>query len=247
MHANGSHQRQITSAAPGHADARPTWSPNGRYLAFVKTARHKKFGYLTRYDTVSHHFVTFSIPDNSGQPTIQQVQVTARPAAVAWNRARNAADKPGFFILFEGTGHPFCMAHFYCLDALGMGRQAQHRNGFPSAADQTHMPTRLLDPDWFPVDPAFGSDALTTVEICASGHCAHSGIRLQIGQPTILPGAYQAVYSPTGGHVAFVRDASGMPQIYLTVNDPAGAQRDARLLTAGTQPDWQPLAAVPPT
>jgi hypothetical protein len=246
MHANGSHKRRITRAAPGHFDSRPTWSPNGRYLAFVKTARGKKSGYLTRYDTVTHDLVTFSIPDNSEQPTIAQVKVTALPAAVAWTQARNAASKPAFFLLFEGTGHPFCMAHFYCLDALGLSHQYQHKNGFPSAADQTHTPTRLLDPDWFPVDPAFGSDALTTVQTCASAHCAHTGIDLQIGQSAILPGAYQAVYSPTGRHFAFVRNVRGRPQIYLTNNDPAGAAGAARLLTAGSQPDWQPRALAPP-
>jgi dipeptidyl aminopeptidase/acylaminoacyl peptidase len=57
MNANGSHKRQITSAAPGLTDGRPTWSPGGRYLAFVQTVRSARLGYLTRYDTVTgiHH------------------------------------------------------------------------------------------------------------------------------------------------------------------------------------------------
>ncbi len=246
MRANGSHQRRITDAAPAFTDARPSWSPGGRYLAFVKTARRHRFGYLTRYDTVTRRFVTFSTPFMSEHPTRRQVKVTALPAAVAWTRARNAADKPGYFILFEGARKPLCMAHFYCLDALGMGHESQHKNGFPSAEDQTHVPTRLLDPDWFPIDPAFGTDALTTVESCSSGHCSHTGIALQIGQPTILPGAYQAVYSPIGRHFAFVRNVRGKPKIFTTINDPTGAKHAAKLLTAGTEPDWQPVAPFPP-
>lgn len=46
--------------------------------------------------------------------------------------------------------------------------------------------------------------------------------------------------------IAFVRNVRRVPEIYLTVNDPANANPDARLLTAGTEPDWQPVAPFPP-
>jgi dipeptidyl aminopeptidase/acylaminoacyl peptidase len=116
----------------------------------------------------------------------------------------------------------------------------------PSAEDQTHKATRLLDPDWFTVDPAFGTDALTTVESCTSAGCTHKGIRLQIGQPTIVPGAYQAVYSPVGRQIAYVLNSRrGTPEIYIAPNSQV-AQSFATLLTSGTQPDWQPLPAPAP-
>lgn len=241
MNANGSHKRRITDAAPGHTDGRPTWSPSGRYLAFVKTARHHSFGYLTRYDTVTHWFAAFTTMVNP--PHL--IRVTARPAAVAWARALNAASKPGYFILFNGA-RKLCSATRFCLDALGMGHESQYRNGYPSAEDQTLKPERLVDPDWFPIDPAFATDALTTVESCTPLHCTHKGIALFITAPTILPGAYQAVFSPTGRQIAFVRKLRRVPEIYLSVNDPANANPDAKLLTAGTEPDWQPVAPFPP-
>jgi hypothetical protein len=240
MNANGSHKRRVTHGAPGHTDARPSWSPSGRYLAFVQTARHHSSGYLTRYDTVTHRFATFTTTISPPG----RIKVTARPAAVAWARALNAANIPGYFILFNGAGK-LCSAPYFCLDALGMGHESQYRNGYPSAEDLTLKPERLLDPDWFPIDPAFGTDALTTVESCTP-HCTHQGIALFITGPTIVPGAYQAVYSPTGRQFAFVRNARGKPEIYVTVNDPANANPDAKLLTAGTEPDWQPVAPFPP-
>lgn len=254
MQASGSGKQQITGAAPGFTDSRPSWSPNGRYLAFVRTALHASSGLLTRYDTVTGNFVTFSTPFNSEQPTVRQVKVQALPAPVAWAFAADAGSTVpnAYFILFNGAGSgEFCTPGLYCLDALGMSSESQYKNGFPSAEDQTAAPTRLLDPDWFPVDPAFGTDALTTVESCGSAGCTHTGIMLQITQPVILPGAYQAVYSPTGRRLAFVRNVRAgrstqtTAEIYITLNDPAGAQADATLLTSGSQPDWQPLATSP--
>ncbi len=48
------------------------------------------------------------------------------------------------------------------------------------------------------------------------------------------------VYSPTGGLIAFVRNVPGRPVIYR-VSPFAGQVR----LTAGSQPDWQPVAPAP--
>lgn len=87
MSASGHDQAQITRAAPAYTDARPSWSPNGRYLAFVKTRHGRAYGYLTRYNTVTRGFATFSVPYHSEAPTVRQVKVTARPAPVAWGWA----------------------------------------------------------------------------------------------------------------------------------------------------------------
>jgi hypothetical protein len=245
MNASGSHKRQITSAAPSYTDGRPTWSPSGRYLAFVSSKRHAGHGNLIRYDTVTGQFRTFTT--TVSPPGL--ISVTALPGtAVAWARALDAGGSQfGYFIIYEGTG-VLCRPHWYCLNALGLGYESQFRNGFPSAEDQTPGPVRLTDPDWFPIDPMFATDVLSTVESCTSvGHCAHTGIELQILGPVVVPGAYQAVYSPIGRHIAFVRNVRHSPQIYLTINDPTLAASAARLLTAGSQPDWQPIAPFPPS
>ena len=87
MNADGSGKTRITAAAPRYTDGRATWSPNGRYLAFVKTQAGRAFGYLTRYDTVTHRFVTFT--GSISGPHVDQIQ--ALPGtAVAWQWARNA-------------------------------------------------------------------------------------------------------------------------------------------------------------
>lgn len=247
MRASGSHKRQLTSQAPGYTDARPTWSPNGRYLAFVKTRRGAKFGYLTRYDTTTGKFATFSTPYHSESPTKRQIKVTALPAAVAWAWARDATGvSHGSFIVFEGATAPKCPSGSYCLDALGFGAQSDHRNGFPSAEDITSKPVRLLDPDWYPNNPMFDVNVLTTQENCPAGHCSATGIDLTPGSAPILAGAYQAVYSPSGVYLAYVRNHRGTPEIYL-YSPPGIVPLPARALTAGTQPDWQPVRPVPVT
>jgi hypothetical protein len=235
MSATGSHKTKLTAQAPGYTDSRPTWSPSGRYLAFVLTKRGATHGYLTRYDTVTHKLATFSTPYHSDSPTRRQIKITALPAAVAWAWARNAGTGHGSFIVFEGATAPACPAGFYCLDAVGYGAQRDYRNGIPSAENRTASPVRQLDPDWNPVNPLFSTDVLTTQEKCAAGHCSHTGIDLQSTSTPVLPGAYQAVYSPTGGYLAYVRDTRSGAEIYLYA--PAAIVA----LTRGSQPDWQPL------
>jgi Dipeptidyl peptidase IV (DPP IV) N-terminal region len=233
MDANGSHKTQITSQAPAYTDARPTWSPNGRYLAFVKTKKGASDGYLTRYDTVTHKFATFTTSVNG-----HQARVTALPAAVAWARALNAANQPGYFIIFEGATQPACPSGEYCLNALGFSAQSDHRNGFPSSEDATASPVRLLDPDWSPNSPSFDVNALTTQESCSASHCTHTGIDLTIGASPTLPGGYEAVYSPSGAYIAYVKTMRGKPEIYIY------APTAIVLLTHGSQPDWQPVPAA---
>jgi hypothetical protein len=181
---------------------------------------------------------------------VRQVKVPALPAPVAWAFAADAGSTTpnAYFILFNGVkdvgGQEFCRPHFFCLDALGMSTENQYKNGFPSAEDQTMMPTRLTDPDWFPITPLFSADVLTTQEQCSGPTCTHSGIDLGIGAAPVLPAAYEAVYSPTGRQIAYVKDSRRTPEIYLASNvaSPTGTA-----LTAGSQPDWQPVPLSPST
>lgn len=244
MNANGSHKTQITSQAPAYTDARPSWSPNGRYLAFVKAKKGVGYGYLTRYDTVTHRFATFSTPYNSEQPTRRQIKVTALRAAVAWAWARNATGVSyGSFIIFEGATAPRCASSSHCLDALGFGAQSDYRNGFPSGEGETTKPIRQLDPDWYPNSPLFSVNALTTQQKCSGGHCTHQGINLTIGSAPVLAGAYEAVYSPSGTLLAYVKNVHRTPKIYI-YSPPTVGPIIQGALTTGTEPDWQPLAPV---
>lgn len=247
MAASGGHKKRITSQAPAYTDARPTWSPNGRYLAFVKTRRGARYGHLTRYDTTTGKFATFSTPYHSEAPAKRQIKVTALPAAVARARARDATGVGhGSFIIFEGATAPRCPASSCCLDALGFGAQSDYRNGFPSAETTTAKPVRQLDPDWYPNNPLFSVNVLTSQQKCPAGHCSATGIDLTPASAPILPGAYQAVYSPSGVYLAYVRNRRGGPEIYL-YSPPGIVALPARALTSGTQPDWQPVRPAPVT
>jgi hypothetical protein len=241
MKANGSDKTQLTDSAPRFTDGRPTWSPNGRYLAFVQTFRHRSYGILTRYDTVTRRFVSFT---DTISTHLIKVAVLAS-TAVAWQWALNATGQAfGSFIIYEGANQQ-CLGERFCLDALGFGRQNQYRNGFPSAEFLHSAPTRLTDPDWFPIWPKFSTDVLTTVEDCSVLPCKHSGLALRITAATILPGAYEGVYAPIGDRIAFVRNVRGRPSIYTyPIVEFAGSK--PVFLTNGTEPDWQPAAPFPP-
>lgn len=242
MNANGSKKRRITDRAPVFTDGRPTWSPNGRYLAFVKTYRHLSFGYLTRYDTVTGRFVSFT--DKIATPS--QIRVAALAGtAVAWQWALNATGQAfGSFLIYEGARRQ-CIGKLFCLNALGFGQQDQFRNGFPSAESHHSTPIRLTDPDWFPIKPHFATDVLTTVENCMAMPCTHSGLMLQITSAIILPRAYQGVWAPLGDHIAFVRNVRGVPRVYTDKISPVAVFSPV-FLTDGTEPDWQPSAPFPP-
>jgi hypothetical protein len=240
MNANGSHATRITHQAPAYTDSRPTWSPNGRFIAFVQTARHATYGYLTRYDTAKKTFATFSMPYKSERPTRRQVSVTALPGPVAWAWALNATGKTfGSFIVFEGATAPLCAAGRSCLDALGFRTMTDYTNGFPSSEDATKLPVRQVDPDWYPDRPMFDLDVLTTQEKCSGATCTAEGIDINPTSSPILPGAYEAVYDPDGGFLAYTEAGRRAPEIF--VYGPPGIVE----LTWGSQPDWQPVAPFP--
>src|SRR6185437_14152334 len=140
MNADGSHKTQVTNAAPASTDARATWSPNGRYLAFVKIAKGRTSGYLTRYDTVAGTLRTYVTSAKTGS-----VKVTALPWQ--WTAEGQSA------LVFEGTGR-LCPSQFrFCLAAVTYSRQSDYLGGDPSLEYAHSNATRFRDPDWFPDHP----------------------------------------------------------------------------------------------
>ncbi len=237
MNADGSHLAQITRAAPAFTDARPTWSPNGRYLAFVKTARGAKSGYLTRYDTATRTSRTFITSSESGA-----LRVTALPAPVAWQVTAEGDSA----LLFEGTGHVLCPASFkFCLAAVTFPSQSAYVGGDPSLEYAHANTTRFSDPDWYPRRPPFATGVIVSVAKCPAGApCTHVGIEPSLNFPlpaTVLPGGYQAVFAPNATRLAYVKNVRGTPTIFTTANTPSRPARPGTRLTTGTEPDWQPL------
>jgi hypothetical protein len=232
MRANGIGKTRLTHGAPKVTDSRPSWSPDGRYLAFVARNRGTSYGYLTRYDTATHQLTRFS----TDPP--QSLQVTALPAAVAWTR-----NDQGYWLLYNGTGKQ-CMAGYYCLNLLGMQTESA-THGYPSLEQGTKVPQRWLDPDWYPVNPVYYDGLIATVESCTASQCTHIGIDSPASppKPVILPHAYQAVFSPTGTRLAFVRDTYGTPEIYLAHDNASGPPDHIRRVSTGNEPDWQPVPA----
>ena len=235
MDSNGSHKKQLTGAAPKYVDSRPTWSPNGKYLAFVRTARGSAYGYLTRFTLASRTLKVFTTTINGH---LIRVAALAAPVAWVWALTSTSSTEHGSYLAFEGAAKLCAYSGQYCLDLLGFPSQSGYSNGYPSAE---YAPTtfRLTDPDWFPVRPLYYSDLMTTQENCPAGHCKPVGLDLTVTASPAFPRAYEGVYSPSGGWIAFVRNAHGKPVIYL-----AGVRARPDRLTGGSQPDWQPVAAA---
>ncbi|HUB41821.1 MAG TPA: hypothetical protein VMA72_23500 [Streptosporangiaceae bacterium] len=235
MNADGSHKKRLTDAAPRYTDSRPTWSPNGRYLAFVRTQRRHSDGYLTRYKFATRTINTFTTTING-----HLIRVAAKPAPVAWAWALTSPDSTthGSYLAFEGAGRLCRYSHQFCLNLLGFPSQSRYSNGYPSA-EAAPTKFRLTDPDWYPVNPVFGTDLMTTQENCPAGHCTPVGLDLTVLAAPQYSGGYQGVYSPSGDLVAYVRGIHGRPVIFV-----ANAFATPARLTAGSQPDWQPVAGA---
>jgi Dipeptidyl peptidase IV (DPP IV) N-terminal region len=230
MKANGGEKKRLTDAAPRYTDSRPSWSPNGRYLAFVQTRRGHSHGYLDRYNLAGHNVRHFTTTLNG---TLRQV--AALPAPVAWTWTPTSSTGHGSFIAYEGAAALCAYPHHYCLNLLGFDSQAKYRNGFPSAED-VDTTFRLTDPDWYPIDPAFATQLLTTQETCTASHCTPQGLDQKVSASPTYPGAYEGVYSPTGAMIAYVKGSGRHAHVYVA-SDLAGPTK----LAAGSQPDWQPL------
>jgi Tol biopolymer transport system component len=235
MDSNGSHKKELTSAAPRYLDSRPTWSPNGKYLAFVRTAAGKPDGYLTRYTVASRALHVFTTTMNGH---LIRVAALAAPVAWAWAATSSSSSTHGSYLAFEGAAKLCAYAREYCLDLLGFPAQSGYSNGYPSAE---HAPTtyRLTDPDWYPVNPLYYSDLMTTQENCSGSRCKPVGLDVTVLASPAFRRAYEGVYSPSGGSIAFVRNVRGRPVIYL-----AGVTAGPVRLIAGSQPDWQPVPAA---
>jgi WD40-like Beta Propeller Repeat len=232
MNANGSRKTRLTDAAPRFADSRPTWSSNGQYLIFVKTAARAAYGYLTRYNLADGVQVGYTDTINSPRP----IDVAALPAPVAWTHASNG----GYFIAYEGAAAQCPSPYKYCLNLLGLSTQSEFRNAFPSAEDDHTTAVRFTSPDWYPIRTVYYRDIIATSENCPAGHCAVAGTDYRL-EHLILPGSYDAVYAPTGQYLAYVKNVRGTPVIDTQRSAADGPYGPATKLADGTEPDWQPL------
>lgn len=232
MKASGSGKKRLTDSAPRYTDSRPSWSPNGAYLAFVQTRRGHADGYLVRYNVARHNVRYFTTTVGG---SLQRVAALPAPVAWTWTPEPPSNDH-GSFIGYEGAGTLCPYAHRYCLNLLGFGSQAIYQNGFPSAED-VDTTFRLTDPDWYPADPDYATQLMTTQETCTAGHCTPQGLDQTIGAEPAFAGGYEGVYSPTGALIAYVKGTGRHAHIYYA--SPLAGPTE---LVGGSQPDWQPVS-----
>jgi hypothetical protein len=238
MDANGSHKTRLTDAAPADTDSRPSWSPDGDFLAFVQTARGRPYGYVARYTLASRQVRYFTTTVDGH---LIKVAALAAPVAWAWAHGTPVTRAFGSYIAYEGAARLCPFSHEYCLNLIGFTSQSGYQNGSPSA-EAAGTKFRLTDADWYPVNPAYATDLMTTQENCHGVTCTPVGLDEHVLAAPQDAGAFEGVYSPDGTRIAFARTSHGSTEIYLAgVSALAGS---VTRLTAGTQPDWQPVISA---
>lgn len=222
MNADGSKQHRVSALS---GVGRPAWSPNGRFLAITanRADDSPSSGTLYRVTVGSGATTAFRSSTNYGDP----IDVYPKASAVAWSG-------DGRKIVSESTTCQYGGLYGNCIGTLTLPRQ-NATNGTETVdhAWRDGMPPygRAYDPSWLPDSSGYVYTELT----CSDDYtCAPARVVLPNG--TKIANASLGVPSPTGKHVAYVRQDT---RPVILVADAAGANEHPVAADA-TAPDWQP-------
>lgn len=203
---------------------RPAWSPNGRYLAVAANGPDApQYSTLFRVTAATGA----AVPYHSRLTGDDPVDITPNATAVAWS-----AD--GKKLTAESTSCQYGGLYELCTSTLNLATQTATQatetidHEFTTGWGPPYG--RVLDPDWAPDSSSYAYTELT----CDGDYTCVSTVHLAGG--ATIPNATQAVYSPNGDHVAYVR-ADTRSFIFTANTD--GTGEDRQVIDA-TQPDWQP-------
>jgi Tol biopolymer transport system component len=220
MNADGTGKRAIYQPPPSLdlAANQPTWSPDGKYLAMAITELSVD-ATLARFSVADRTFTFFT-----EGPANNMVLPEALNEDISWSPS-------GLKILYAGSCEFRSCLMRLTLDAPGA----------------THGTTQLLkssndltfgSPDW-----QLNSSDYTYTEDCPSCLSRETVVFTDPDATAPITNAQDAVYSPTHGQIAFIRD-TGTAQ-YVTLANLDGTNK--RRIGAGSQVDWQPLRPSLPT
>jgi WD40 repeat protein len=237
MRADGSYMTRITQG--GNATAGPSWSPDGRWLAFAD-ANHTlvKVRTTAPFGTPTPILGCFEICEDGPQPELVD-------RTLAWS-------PDGTRIVFAGATPYSCDKALWMLnvatselifDREDVGSGCSTFNslwsdlvwgpagqwGFGFQRQIVDGPMDSSTPVYANIDyPGFYSPIIKTEY---DGYAYDEDLAAVRGDKSPTP-------SPSGRYMAFVNDTSGIAKIYIAKAD--GSSR--RQLTYGYQPDWQRLS-----
>jgi dipeptidyl aminopeptidase/acylaminoacyl peptidase len=235
MRADGSGKTRITQG--GNATAGPSWSPDGRWLAFAANGILVKVRTTAPFGTPTPILGCFEICEDGAHPV-------GIDRTLAWS-------PDGTRIVFAGGSPYSCDLALWILNVatgeLTVDRQAVGSGCGPinliwsdlvwGPAGQLGFGVQVLGYDG-PDDstvvyanieyPGFYSPIIKTPY---DGYADDLSLAAVRGDKSPAP-------SPSGRYMAFVNDTSGISKIYVAKAD--GSSR--RQLTYGSQPDWQRLS-----
>ena len=221
MNADGSKQHRVSKLSGA---GRPAWSPNGRFLAVTANDAEDSgyAGTLYRVTVKNGSTTTFSSSTNQGDP----IAVYPKASAVSWSG-------DGREIVSESTTCQYAGLFENCIGTLTLPAQnaTNGTESFDHGWGGQPPYGRAFYPSWLPDSSGYVYTELT----CPAEYtCDPPKVVLPDG--TKITNASLGVPSPSGRHVAYVRNDSH-PNILVSDMNGDNEQRAA---VDATDPDWQP-------
>lgn len=224
MNADGSKRHRVSKLS---GVGRPAWSPNGRFLAVTAndTEDHGYAGTLYRVTVRNGATTTFRSSTNFGDP----IGVYPKASAVSWSG-------DGRKIVSESTTCGWSGLYENCMGTLTL--PAQNATSGTESLDHGWRGGRppygrAYNPSWLP-----DSSGYVYTELTCSDDYTCDPTRVVLPNGTKITNASLGVPSPTGKHVAYVRQDS---RPVILVSDLNG-DNEQRAAIDATDPDWQPTS-----
>jgi hypothetical protein len=182
---------------------RPTWSPDGRTLAFTSLG----YAYLIASDAVDGTATRLRRYDLDDEA---YVDVLAQNGPIAWSPS-------GRYLVYEGGG---CTGIYdNCMTALDL-QTGWERVDFAYGGGGSYS-GRAYSPDWLPNAAGYlVSERRCIDEACTGGF--QQRVALVNGS---IPNGYNGVYSPNGARVAYTKDTGSTPYVYIATATGGSARR----------------------
>lgn len=203
---------------------RPAWSPNGRYLAVdANSSESPQYATLFRVTAATGDAAAYHSDITGDDP----VDVFPLASPVSWS-----AD--GTTITAESISCQYGGLYELCTSTLRLSAQnATQADETVDHAYTTGRPPygRAYSPDWSPGSSGYAY----TEQTCESDYTCDPP-RVVLANGKTITNASLAVYSPSGAHLAYVRE--DVRSFILIAN--ADGTGEKRTVFDATQPDWQP-------
>lgn len=216
MNANGSAKHRVSTLT---GTGRPAWSPDGKYLAVAANGTNDR-DYSTLFRvTVATGATTTYTTDLSGGHALR-IYPKATPVAWSANGRKLAVESAN---CGNGTLDENCLSTVTLASPAATSGHENNDHYYGGSGDP--LPGRAYHPDWKPDSSAYVFTETYT-----------SPVHLVLPSGKQIRAAFDAVYSPDGTKLAFVREEA---RTEIEVAHADGTHEEPAV-RGGSEPDWQP-------